>query len=140
MTMIKIGTTKEQSSRLIELGLNKRIADMYFPVGSSIPEVCCEGDSEQADEVCWSLPALIRLMPMTLTCDGEEFFFSLRRTVEKTWHRNNSVLDRQELYEFWYVNKFGQGFCEKSTDLVDAAFLMVVRLLENGQVRRLIRR
>lgn len=113
---------------------------MYFPVGSSIPEVCCEGDSEQADEVCWSLTMLMRLMPMKLTHDGEEYSFSMRRTIEKTWHRNNSVLDRFELYEFWYVNKFGQGFCEKSTDLVDAAFLMVVRLLQSGKIVRLLRR
>ena len=45
-----------------------------------------------------------------------------------TYQELAAPLDRQELYEFWYENKFGQGFSEKSTDLVDAAFLMVVHL------------
>ena len=38
--MIQICTTKEQSQRLLDLGIQRKTADMFWPLKSSFPEVC----------------------------------------------------------------------------------------------------
>ena len=47
--MIQICTTKEQSQRLLDLGIQRKTADMFWPLKSSFPEVCNDGDQYQAD-------------------------------------------------------------------------------------------
>ena len=61
--MTQVCTTKEQSKRLLDLGIKRETADMFWPLESSFPEVCDNGDQCQADYPAWSLGALIRLMP-----------------------------------------------------------------------------
>lgn len=61
--MAQICTTREQSQRLMELGISRETADMFYPTDSSFPEVCDSGDSIQADYPAWSLGALMGLMP-----------------------------------------------------------------------------
>lgn len=41
--MVQIATTKEQSKRLLDLGIKRETADMFWPLGSSVPEVCDNG-------------------------------------------------------------------------------------------------
>ena len=43
--MIQICTTKEQSQRLLDLGIQRKTADMFWPLKSSFPEVCNDGTS-----------------------------------------------------------------------------------------------
>ncbi len=64
--MTQICTTIEQSKRLLDLGIKRETADMFWPLGSSLPEVCCVGDNMQADYPSWSLGALLRLIPETI--------------------------------------------------------------------------
>lgn len=47
--MAQICTTREQSQMLLDLGIKRETADMFWPLGSSVPEVCDNGDNEQAD-------------------------------------------------------------------------------------------
>ncbi|WP_277264800.1 hypothetical protein [Prevotella corporis] len=64
--MAQICTTIEQSKKLQELGVTADTADMFFPLGSSFPEVCDNEDNLQADCPARSLGALIKLMPDTI--------------------------------------------------------------------------
>ncbi|WP_333615674.1 hypothetical protein [Bacteroides pyogenes] len=61
--MAQICTTREQSKRLLELGISRETADMFYPIGASFPEECDNGDSMQADHPAWSLGALISVIP-----------------------------------------------------------------------------
>ena len=61
--MAQIATTREQSKKLQELGVSADTADMFYPLGSSFPEVCDNGDNLQADCPAWSLGALIKILP-----------------------------------------------------------------------------
>ena len=58
----KIATSKWLSQVLLSYGIDKKTADMYYPVGSSFPEVCDNGDNMQCDFPAWSLDALINLL------------------------------------------------------------------------------
>lgn len=60
--MAQICTTREQSKKLLELGIGRETADMFYPTNSSLPEVCDNGDNMQADYPAWSLGALIDLI------------------------------------------------------------------------------
>lgn len=64
--MAQICTTKEQSKRLLDIGIKAETADMFWPIESSFPEVCNQGDNLQANYPSWSLGALVKLMPDTI--------------------------------------------------------------------------
>lgn len=65
--MEKICTTKKQGEELLKLGIERKTADMYWPLGFPFPEVCDEGDKEQADYPAWTLGALLQLIPSSGT-------------------------------------------------------------------------
>lgn len=74
-----ICTTKEQSQRLQKLGFKRNTADMYWPLASSIPEVCDKGDYMQADTPAWSLGSLINLMPAMIMREDYAYFLSINK-------------------------------------------------------------
>ena len=61
--MAQICTTRGQSKYLLKLGISADTADMFYPLGSSFPEACDNGDNLQVDYPAWSLGALIQTMP-----------------------------------------------------------------------------
>lgn len=71
--MTQVCTTREQSQMLLDLGIRRETADMFWPLESSFPEVCDSGDNLQADYPAWSLGALIKLMPDVIF-DGKKCY------------------------------------------------------------------
>ena len=63
MEISRIATSKPLSDVLLANGVDRKTADMFYPIdGSSFPEVCDNGDNMQADYPTWSLDALINLL------------------------------------------------------------------------------
>ena len=61
-------TSKEQSKRLIELGLSKDTADMFYPDTNELSEIrtlprCIEFEDDKAELPCWSVGALLGILP-----------------------------------------------------------------------------
>lgn len=116
--MSNIATTIEQSKHLLELGLDRKSADMFYPIdGSSFPEVCDNGDNMQADNPAWSLSALLRVLPL-----GTEL--------------NKMRNDAHEIYyEIDCADATGWVGYEDS-DPITAAYEMVCLLLENNLIKK----
>lgn len=62
MEISKIATSMSLSEALLATGVDRKTADMFYPIGMSFPEVCDNGDNMQADYPAWSLDALINLL------------------------------------------------------------------------------
>lgn len=125
-------TTIEQSKKLVELGLNPDTADMFYsrrPTGKSdysiFPDFKQEGRLEvftKVDLPCWSLGALIDIMPDVIYKDAARATLRIHKdTIYHISYKNSSHLN-----EIWISKK----------TLIDAAFEMVVWLLENGYIRK----
>lgn len=122
--MSKICTTREQSQKLIELGIDANTADMWYDKGlgvhpNNIPQVRAFNDDDVIDcyyiYPAWSLSALLGLMDknipnVSLKYDGSEWFI---------------ICEGSEEYEY-------KSFV--STCPLDAAFKMVCILLENKEL------
>lgn len=119
-----IATTIEQSKHLIELGIPKESADMWYPqyVNGATGELC---DSEKLElykthkgTPAWSLSALLEQIPsdlgsQTLTiekCDSEPLKYGLN--YHDSWGRENDIQTK------YYDN------------LVDACYEMIIKLHE----------
>lgn len=84
MEISRIATSKVLSDVLLGVGIGRKTADMYYPIGSSFPEVCDNGDNEQADYPAWSLDALINLLAGWDVCfhfEGNLWYFHCYRRV-----------------------------------------------------------
>lgn len=143
--MSKIATDKEQYRQLTDSGLDPSSADMIWISGAPsrlevIDDYTKREEFDEYDTPAWSLSKLLRCLPLKIKVDGEECFFTVHRIVEKAWRCKNIVLERYEMYEICYMNKFGYGLAEKSNELVDAAVVMLCSLLEKGHVRRVVKR
>ena len=108
-------TTKEQSKHLIELGLDVKTADMYYPefdlVYTKIPSIMDEDFYLDSDIPAWSLTALMEIMPEN--CD-----------VTKT--KNG--------YTAGYVIPHKIIEWEGKTP-VDAAYNLICDLIENNYIK-----
>lgn len=111
--MVQIATTKEQSKRLLDLGIKRETADMFWPLGSSVPEVCDNGDNVQADLPAWSLGALIKLLPDEVR--NERFNVTYYLAIDKygVWY-SNRMEDEENEYE-----SYGDLF-ECCIDMIEA--------------------
>ena len=131
--MDKYYTRIEQSVRLLNLGLNPESADMFYNeetdetcpkdiVDTKYPMVIREGQKHYLEEYgipCWSLGALLDIMP------DEPLIF----------HKNNNytIIDMMDFNSGIVRNKHR----EKGHTPLEAAFNMVVWLLENNCINRL---
>lgn len=125
-------TTIEQSKKLVELGLNAETADMFYsrrPTGKSeyniFPDFKPEGRLEvftKVDLPCWSLGALIDIMPAMIL--KREKPFNLRIYKIDMYHV--CYKSHHNLNEVWFSKE----------NLLDAAFEMVVWLLENNYIKK----
>lgn len=97
--MTQIATTREQSKKLQELGVTADTADMFYPLGSSFPEVCDNEDNLQADYPAWSLGALIKLMPDTIILDDRSCC-GLSILNKGVYYRRLTGLDIIQGYEY----------------------------------------
>lgn len=116
--MSNIATNIVQSKHLLELGLDRKSADMFYPTdGSSFPEVCDYGDNMQADNPAWSLSALLDVMP--------PFIKGHHLEIAKT-----------RFTDMWYLDYLYLTNSEPREDLLTAVYEMVVWLLEQGLIEK----
>lgn len=137
--MNKICTTIEQSQKLIELGIDVNTADMEYMFlkrdgskVSNIPFVKDDDEPEWPNDSsydfipCWSLTALLELMPPYLFEFERGIDLNIYRNLNgKGWHVSympNNIEDMKK-------DKFRQ--ITNGDNPIDAAFEMVCWLLEN---------
>ena len=106
----QICTTKEQSERLLELGLKKETADMYYEMKAEgeLPRIMphkTEMDYFNLwDSIipAWSLGRLIEMMPRTIKANNDLFFLLVSK--EDVFYDNtegtaySSFINRNGLY------------------------------------------
>lgn len=124
-------TTIEQSKKLVELGLNPDTADMCYiqHFDESYNEVTfIEEDPVLAypidtiDLPCWSLGALIDIMPSIIYKGRETFTLEIHKdALYHVCYRSHCHLD-----EIWLSKE----------NLLDAVFEMVCWLLKNGYIKK----
>ena len=146
MTTIKSYTDLEQSKKLAEI-LPIESADMrYHTISHYDPTPCYEivytvefGKAKDRDIPCWSLAALLNLLPSEFTQKGK-----YSTTTYKIDIRKYKFTDDVDLHQIAYgsikIDVDGQysfkdmiGTGEKE-ELLDAAFEMVCWLKENGKI------
>lgn len=115
--MIQICTTKEQSQRLLDLGIQRKTADMFWPLKSSFPEVCNDGDQYQADYPAWSLGSLINLLPDVIFAPNRTFRLEIR---------NRSIS---------YVNGDSLFKIEENKGVFENCFSMIEWLVEHKYLK-----
>ena len=132
--MNKICTTIKQSKKLIELGVDRNTADMWWNIDivdkfgidtySNIP--ACDKISD-IDIPAWSLTALFELIPSYLGEFNEGIDFGFSKSMNGKWYSAHYIqLDNSGLATF---NKTVTG-----DTAIDAAFEMVVWLKESGKI------
>ena len=138
-------TSIEMSKKLIELGLNPDSADMfyneepdeYYPkdiVDTKYPMVIREGQKHYLKEYgvpCWSLGALLEVMP--------PYLFEFERGIDLNIYRNLNGKGWHVSYmpnndESMQKDKFRQ--ITNGGTPIEAAYNMVVWLLENGYIKK----
>lgn len=122
--MAKICADEEQAKRLREMGFTG--ADMYCtPDGGAANFPICSSEGESDYSETWSLPALIKLLPESITyLDGYGRCFFLIRIIKEDrveYHplRTSDILIKPVL-------------SSPKGELVDAVFLMLWELLDKG--------
>lgn len=115
-------TTIKQSERLVGLGLNLRTADAWYINGSGNPHIGKWFDQSHDDDdvPAWSLSALLKLMPEIRTEHG----IMQPYLVGGPGRRFRFMC-------FYKITYNTQNYDEP----VDAAYEMVVWLLENGHIK-----
>lgn len=131
-------TTIEQSKKLLKLGLNPESADMHYLFENYITqpiikievgynkdeeEACLEDDFASEYIPCWSLGALLEVMP--------EHIFSEDRIKNYT-----PVLHIGEKNVVWYQHMNEFLHIEHADTPIEAAYSTVVWLLENGYIKK----
>ena len=140
--MNKICTSQEQSKKLIELGIDKTTADMFWDtLSTKNPEAQVDNHhlvDEYDDEhrvPAWSLSALMNLLPSEFEYFETTYKINIRKYVS---------IDNVEIYQVAYGNYrwYEDGSCSwldlintsEKEELIDAVFQMVVWLLENKKL------
>ena len=134
-------TSIEQSKKLLELGLSPETADMYYALmEDNIPtkypmliDCDCADYYKGEDIPCWSVGALLELMPKAIQKYDE------RERCYKTYHPN--------LYQAYYHccgYAFGPSLNQENHDMlctfgdgtwIDVIYKQVVWLLENNHIK-----
>lgn len=116
-------TTIEQSKKLVKLGLNPDTADMcMWESEGKIYVYVCKPDDINCTP-CWSLGALLELMPKIQEDDNDG---GCCPNLCKGWSNGqwHCVYRRSIYITKWYDSS------------IDAAFEMVCWLLENGYIKK----
>ena len=145
-------TTIEQSKRLLELGMNPETADMHHSKWTKIDNIDYVGigynelDKEEYGDVflpCWSLGSLLEVMPRYIhsgryinsdivDCPLSIFPFDVENTriKEHCWIICYTDYDEE-------LDDCNFRIEQRGNNLIDAAFNMVVWLLENNYITRI---
>jgi hypothetical protein len=132
-------TTVEQSKKLLELGLNPESADMWWtPLNWQLTEYYVEVKQDGIGTPknplpCWSLGALLKLMPKTISVPVDErsaYFYDL----EWQFANDNSLryipTNRGKcLIDIYSDHDIGRK------SFIETTFEMMVWLLENGYIK-----
>lgn len=127
-------TSIEQSKKLLNLGLKAESADMKFKYDHN-EHRCIEipmmvvvpnwDDEYNKDIPCWSVGALLEVMPLP-SLIKDEFPLSLQK-------ENTEVFG----WECICYDKYGNAICEQwSNTKVDACYNMICWLLENNYIKK----
>ena len=125
-------TTIEQSKKLLELGLNPESADMVaFPESEdnweftiSMPFKEYKGKKKESIP-CWSLGALLEVMPERISINDEP---SYSLVLEKRCGSYNLT--------YGSYKRIVDNVTTVGLTPIEAAFSMVVWLLENGYIKK----
>ena len=120
--MNQICTNKEQSSRLLEAGVNPKTADMYLdefecPVAFEYRRIEGHVGQDMAFPA-WSLSKLIDMIPDQIECEGYDYYlFILPR-------------DKEFTIKYSAGSNLAQSYCRES--LFDAITEMIEWLIKEG--------
>lgn len=132
-------TSVEQGKKLVELGLSRDTADMYYEFNFiteknlQIPKVVNGSlhDTSLRNIPCWSVGALLNLMPPYLFEWERGIDLNIYRNLNgKGWHVSympNNIEDMKK-------DKFRQ--IANGDTQIEAAYNMMVWLLENDYIRK----
>ena len=131
--MMKGYTTLEQSKKLVELGLDPFTADMlYYTLTPDIP-VCQKPfifKGQDMEIPCWSLTALISLMPNkleNLSTPNTSVWLEIGNRIVEYRRQSNidqSTINNDEIPSF------------RGVDLITNAFDMVCWLIEENYIKK----
>lgn len=126
-------TTIEQSKKLVEAGLDSNTADMFYVQKQGIPIIMNECFSIELDLPCWSIGALIELMPAYITTNytiGSNLFIQrVGNSYGESGFRIYYKLDENAAY-----TDFITSYDYKN--LIDAVFETILWLLENNYIKK----
>lgn len=113
----QICTTKEQSERLLELGLKPETADMYYSENPRLLFIRDKGiPLEDEDFPAWSLHRLIELCPEYINIDGyadTTYWFKMYKLDNKIIYEND--------YDRWIYLGDGDNLFDTLIDCIDWA-------------------
>jgi len=122
-------TTIEQSKKLLELGLNPGTADMHYIkiIRENdviyMPELLYE--DKEYDIPCWSLGALLEVMPKSLEDEVNYYEITVYYSgIGCEWYLGYITIDMRRTLEVFH-----------NTSLIEAAYNMVVWLIENKYLK-----
>lgn len=136
-------TSVEQSEKLLDIGLNPYSADLkYKCIGFTMHTTRPTDDfkykvlpkeqdiphESKYDVPCWSVGALIELMPFAIYKDGKENKLEIRKDDAGYY-----------VSSYWHYNDCGFYLPEHSVwdkILVDACYNMICWLLENDYIKK----
>jgi len=133
-------TTIEQSKKLMELGLSPNTADMCYPhfirhganTYDEIPEIAEEIDYPY-EMPCWSLGALLKLMPKTISVPVDErsaCFYNLEWQFANDNSLRYIATNRGEcLIDIYSDHDIG------GKSFIETVLEMVVWLIENNYIK-----
>ena len=133
-------TSIEESKKLLELGLSAESADMCYIknsilVGIDVPFVK-DKFSKQGDIPCWSLGALLEVMPKFIPFEDSESNPN-HKHLGYNWKLTSKCL----MYSTFILGDY--NLCHKDyiqfyykDSPIEAAYNMVVWLLENGYTKK----
>ena len=125
-------TTIEQSKKLIELGLDASTADMYYPdmyypeydlIHSKIPLFMGDDFYSDSDIPCWSLGALLEVMPKNIYGPRPKD------------HPTEFMFTPRGLCYFDWTGMQPGPYYDTNNGYITAAFNMMVWLLENDYIK-----
>ena len=133
-----IATTIEQSKKLLELGLSPESADMYRWEynGQWFISPLAEGGfnvGSTTDELCWSLPALLELMPNFIVSHDTAFEDEDAEGISTTYYKHLEINNKS----IWECSYKDDGILSrfKADTPIEAAYSMVVWLIEQGYIK-----
>ena len=117
-------TTKEESKKLLDLGVDLSASDHFYYLLSGEEEPITgkwfEYDEIKENDIipCWSLGVLIDLMPKTI------YFHDI--------HKDLTIGYEKDHYEVYYISGFAHTHICNNKFLIEAVIEMITWLIENN--------